>query len=95
MTKSVGLKSTFRIIALICALTGSIYFILNFLFFRKNEEKRKLEKLKVQTERKIHEDEKCGDLIKSNKNDCNLKLQEIESQIPSKEISSTKKGEEV
>ncbi|KAB7499374.1 hypothetical protein Anas_02312 [Armadillidium nasatum] len=91
MTKSVGLKFTFRIMALICALAAAIYFFLNFFFFRKNEEKRKLEKLREQSERKIQEDEKCGTLNKGEKNDCCLKLQEMESQIPSKEISSVKK----
>ncbi|KAL7638052.1 UNVERIFIED_CONTAM: hypothetical protein RMT77_011677 [Armadillidium vulgare] len=91
MTKSVGLKFTFRIMAFICALGAAIYFFLNFFFFRKNEENRKLEKLREQSERKLQEDEKCGTLRKGEKNDCCLKLQEMESQIPSKEISSIKK----
>lgn len=47
-----GVRNTFRIMALVCAVTCIVYFILNRLFFVKAQEERKLKAEKEKKDEK-------------------------------------------
>ncbi|KAB7499375.1 hypothetical protein Anas_02313 [Armadillidium nasatum] len=55
LIEKLGIFKTFRIIAAIGGCSGAVYFVLNFLFFRKNRHIRKEAALEAKKSRKINE----------------------------------------